>query len=160
MKLVFLIALLLASPAPAAQERTYLASVDGISLGPREYVDEFSIETWGVQVVATCQIPPGWTITAGYSADPTGTIAGEASLGVTFLNRSGLRYLNSLVLLRTDEPVRRHPVRQGIGGVLPATFVGTARIGKYGLTDQTRKQKLDYRNVHLVPASRCPVPRR
>ena len=159
MRVIFVIALLIASPAVATPERTFLGSIEGITLGPKEYVNAFSIETWGVQIVATCQIPPGWTITAGSSADPTGRIAGEASLGVTYLDRTRLRQLEGLVLVRLDEPVHRHSIPQGKGGELPATFVGTAQIGRYGPTDRGRKQRLDYRNVRLLPASRCPVPR-
>lgn len=128
---LILIVLAISSPAWAARERTFIASVEGIRVGPKEYVDSFSIDTWGVEIVATFQIPPGWTVTAGSSADPTGTIAGQSSLGVTFLDRSRLKYLKGLVLLRMDGPVQRHAIRF-VNGELPATFSGKAEIGTYG----------------------------
>jgi hypothetical protein len=153
-----LAALVSAFPVFAAHPQTYLVSVEGIQLGAKEYVDSFSIDTWGVEIVATCKIPPGWTINAGSSADPTGKIAGEASLGVTYLDRNRLKYLRQFVLLRTGEPVRKRAFRRGNVN-LPASFRGTVDIGTYGPSEKTRKQILDFRNLRLSPASRCPLPR-
>ena len=143
----------------AARPRTFLASIADVSLGPNEYVDAFSIDTWGVTILAACRIPPGWTLTAGSGADPSGKIAGEASLGVTFLSRPYLRYLDAIVLLRLDGPVRKQALHLK-DREYPATFEGSADIGTYGLDERTRKQPLTFRNVRLTPAVRCPPPRR
>lgn len=154
---LFLAALTIGSPSLAESQRTFLVSVEGVQVGVKEYVASFSIDTWGVEIVATCQIPPGWTITAGSRADPTGKIAGEASLGVTFLDRTRLKYLKRIALLRTYGPIQKYTVRSPNIG-MPATFAGTAVIGTYGTPEKTRIQKLDFRNLHLTPASRCPLP--
>ena len=60
-----LLTALLAARTPVAYPKTYLASITGIKLGTHEFVDEFSIDTWGVTHRAICHFPPGWFIDAG-----------------------------------------------------------------------------------------------
>lgn len=146
-------ALLLPFPARADQERTFLLSIAGIELAGNEYVDGFAIDTWGVEVLAVCRLPPGWEIRAGKQASPDGVIAGEASHGVTFLNRGRLGELRGLALVRLQAPVVRS--RQGN---MPPTFSGRARIGRYGTDVRGREQVLTAANVGLAPATRCPDP--
>jgi hypothetical protein len=153
------IALIVCTPASASARQTFLISLQGLQLGEKEYIDSFSIDTWGIEVIATCQIPPGWTITAGSSADPTGLIAGEPSLGVTFLDKARLKYLNGIVLIRMNGHITKYTRRLG-GITQPATFIGKADIGTYGPSERTRTQKLDFHNINLIAASRCPAPRR
>lgn len=148
-------ALLATAAAPPAEgPRTYLASIAGIALGPNEFVDQFSIDTWGVEFVAICHLPPGWEIRAGREATPIGAIAGRASHGVTFLNRPRLRELEGLALIRIHGPLQPRPV-----GTRPATFAGRAGIGRYGVDERRREVRLTHANVRLVPAARCPPPR-
>jgi hypothetical protein len=147
-------ALAAAAPAPAAGPRTYLASIEGIAIAANEYVDGFTIDTWGVEIVAVCHLPPGWEIRAGKQASPDGVIAGEASHGVTFLDRPRLGALRRLVLVRLYPPIQRRRT-----GDQPATFAGHARIGRYGVIERRRQVALTWRNLRLTPASRCPPPR-
>jgi hypothetical protein len=148
------LALLPAASAGAEPERTYLASVTGIALGPNEYVDAFAVNTWGVDFIAVCHIPPGWEVRAGRRASPDGVLAGRASHGVTFLGRAHLSQLGGLALIRLPGPVQRTRI-----GDVPATFSGHAEIGTYGTDDDRHRQvRLSYANVRLVPATRCPPP--
>jgi hypothetical protein len=143
--------------APVDHPRDYLASIR-IDLKDDEYVDRFSIDTWGVTFKAVCHIPPGWRIKAGGSAAPDGIIAGEASHGVTFLDRKRIGQLRGLVLLTLYGPVQRDEVKDG-DGVVPATFAGQADVGRYGGDDgEGRQAPLGAANILLVPASRCPAP--
>ena len=105
-----------------------------------------------------CSVPPGWTMTAGSSASPDGKIAGEASQGVTFLDRSRLGRLESLVLVSMFGEVQREDVGKfGSDNYLPATFKGKATVGTYGLDeDRSREIALTWENVRLVPAANCP----
>lgn len=133
-------------------ERTYLASIEGVALAEGEFLDRFAIDTWGVDMVAICRIPPGWEMRAGRMASPDGVIAGAASHGVTFLGASELGALRHLVLVRLREPAREAE------GNLPATFAGQARIGRYGVDETRREAVLGIGNVRLEPATACSDP--
>lgn len=145
-------------PEPQGERRTYLASVVGIALGPHEYVDGFRIDTWDVDFLAVCRLPPGWRIRAGRMASPDGVLAGEASHGVTFLDRMRLSELDDLALVRVLDPVQPEEIRSA-GGIQPATFSGRATIGTYGDGEPRREQRLGAANIRLLPAARCPDPR-
>ena len=151
---------LLSSVSVQDRPRTYLASIVGLKLSENEYVDGFAIATWGVTLKAVCHFPPGWSIGAGSSADPSGEIKGEGSLGVTYLNQKDMSELTGLVLITLYSPVQNRDLgREGGPVFVPATFKGHASVGTYGEDGKTRKIRLDYQNMRLVPADRCPRPR-
>lgn len=154
-----LLALAAAAAAPVDHPRTYLASIVGLNLGPQEYVDGFAIETWGVTYKAVCHIPPGWRLTAGSSASPNGDIKGEASHGVTFLDRKALpQQLQGLVLLTLYDRVQRADIGDpDHGSGEPATFKGSATVGTYGGDGPARTIRIAFANVRLTPAKRCPA---
>ncbi len=155
-----LLTALLAAKTPVTYPKTYLASITGIKLGPNEFVDEFSIDTWGVRHRAVCHFPPGWFINAGSSANPTGEIKGQATMGVTYLDRKRLSELNGLALITLDGPIQQKDAGHDGGPVfVPATFKGYVSIGHYGTDETKRKVRLTNRNIKLIPASRCPAPR-
>ena len=154
---LILAAALAAHSPPVDHPKTYLASITGIRLAKNEYVDGFKIDTWGVIERAVCHFPPGWDIDAGSSADPTGQIKGEGSLGVTYLDPTRLSELNELVLITLVGPVQARDIgHDGTAVFIPATFKGHVSIGTYGVDGKTRKARLTSRNIKLVPASRCP----
>lgn len=144
-----------AAPARVANAGgIYLASLTGIQLGPHDFVDAFHIETWGVDFLAVCHLPPGWWIRAGKSAAPDGDLDGEGSHGVTWLNRPRLRELEGLALIQLDGPVQRDQ-----RGSIPPTFRGHVQLGRYGTDERSRRMRLTAANIRLVPAARCPPPR-
>lgn len=143
-------ALVLAADATPPRGNSYLVSVTGISLARDEYVDGFAIDTWGVDVLAVCHIPPGWEMRAGREATPVGIIAGEASHGVTFLNRPRLGELEGLVLVRLSGSLDRRNERQA--------FSGRAQVGRYGVEPGGREVPLAAANLILSPARTCPAP--
>ena len=144
-------------PDVPGEPRTYLLSVTGIALNPQEHVDGFRVETWDVDFLAVCHLPPGWQIRAGRMATPDGVLAGEASHGVTFLDRMRLSELDDLALVRILDPVQPEEIRSA-GGIQPATFSGRATIGTYGDGEPHREQRLGAANIRLLPAARCPDP--
>jgi hypothetical protein len=136
----------LLAPNPAAALQ--LLSIRGIELKDNEYVAAFHIETWGVRVRAVCHLPAGWSITVGGAVDPSGTLTGNASAGVAFLERSDLGALDRLFLV--DDPDTEFPQH----------LDGTISIGTYG------SHELDWRE-HPLPQSSyvmepgqagCPAP--
>ena len=140
---------------PADEPRVFLASVSSLPIGKAEYVSGFSIDTWGVDFLAVCHIPAGWHITAGSNASPDGTLAGDGSVGASFLDRSRLKELSGLALVKLYGPVQRSEIKSATG-VVPATFSGGATVGTYG-EDGERKVTITHANVWLTPASRCPA---
>ncbi len=152
---VVLLVLLGLSSMPAAAAERALLSIRGIVLPDNGYVGYFDVKTWGVKVISVCHLPPGWTMTAGKSADPSGVLSGQASLGVTFLNLTDLHELDGLFLIETDSYREKDQPNQ-FGGNLPASFNGVVGIGTYGQHD------LDVHDVPLTasnfvhePAERC-----
>ncbi|WGM38860.1 hypothetical protein [Caulobacter sp. NIBR1757] len=147
------------SPAPAekvqkpaaatSKPTTYLASIV-IPLGPGERVSAFNFDTWGVDVVAVCRIPPGWWIKGGRSATAQGVIAGEGSHGVTWIG--DMTSLENLMLVSLYGPVRETERKNG-PTTWPATFKGLAALET---PDTQREVALGHANVRLVPADACP----
>ena len=147
------------TPAPAASSalvdhpKSYLVSILNIPLMADDRITGFSIKTWGVTFKTVCHIPPGWTISAGGSATPEGQLAGDASLGVTWLESGSSPEFKKMVLVDLYSPVQRRDVRVQ-GGTRPATFKGYAHLWN---NDVERKVRLTWSNVELTPASRCPA---
>jgi hypothetical protein len=155
MNVLFALVLSATALAPVDHPKTYLASITDIPLKPGERIEGFSISTWGVTFTTVCQIPPGWTIKAGGSATPEGVLEGEASLGTTWLSEASPKPLHNFVLVTLYQPVQRRDVGKEGGPVyIPATFKGHALLSG---DDAERKVRLNYANVRLTPANRCPV---
>ena len=137
--------------APAEPSRTYLASIEGLALGPGDAVERVELETWGVTFEAVCRIPPGWRVEAGGNATPEGALRARGTHGSTWIGPDRLDEFDNLVLLTVHGPVRPAP-EPVEGGVLPATFKGSALV--YG--PRGGPVALTRANVRLVPAKRCP----
>jgi hypothetical protein len=131
-----------------------LLSITGIELPEGSYVAGFNVDTWGVEVLAVCRFPFGWTLTAGKSADPSGTLKGEASLGVTLLNRRSISELRNLFLVDIDG--YQAETRFEGNTEYPATFIGTITVGKYGDDSDPRAFPLSSTNFVRTAATRCP----
>ena len=145
--------LAISSAAIAEQPGTYLVSIAGASAGDNELVEQFTIETWGVEILAICHIPPGWRMRAGTSAAPDGIIQGEATHGVTRLDRKGFFRLRDLALVRISGPVQGGTRRLGSGSEI-ATFLGHVAIADS--RGRHRQVRLTMDNIQLTPETRCP----
>jgi hypothetical protein len=145
-----------APPAAAAEQATtYLVSIADARIAEGELLEQFTIETWAVDILAICSIPRGWLIRAGQTAAPDGIIEGEATHGVTRLGSERWSDLENLALVRMWGPVRGGSRRTGPGEDI-ASFFGHADV-----TDtqgRLRQIPLTLDNLRLTPASRCPDP--
>jgi hypothetical protein len=148
-------ATLVGQPAHAV-ERTYLLSLKAMPVRANEYLDQFTLETWGVDFLAVCHIPAGWDITAGRYGDPGGHLKGVGNIGVAYLDPSHLSNLKAIALVRLDAVQRRAIRYPNHAGGVPATFGGSGEIGRYGNAEHYRHVRLTYRNVRLAPATQCP----
>jgi hypothetical protein len=152
MKVLAALALLAVNAAPVDHPRSYLLSVGRLPLKDDESIEEFSIQTWGVEFNAVCRIPGGWRIKAGKSATPDGELDGIGSQGATWFNHRNPKELQRFVLVTLYSPVQREDIGSPGNGV-PATFKGTATIST---DDGDLKRALTYKNITLTPANRCP----
>src|SRR5262249_49605429 len=75
--ILIIAALVLATMRPVIADAGELLSVHGIALPENGFLFAFHIDTWGVRVLAVCHFPPGWTLSAGKSLDPSGILSGE-----------------------------------------------------------------------------------
>lgn len=147
--IVLLASLPLSASSSVDHPRTFLASLVGVPLKSGESFKAFSIATWGVTFKSVCKFPSGWRIKAGRSASPNGTLEGEGSQGVTWLNQRSPSDLKQFVLIELFNDVQKADISNGAD----ATFKGQATIWT---DDGERIAPLTYENVELTPASRCP----
>ena len=141
---------------PVRAAATGLLSLSGMPLSEGEYVSAFELQTWTVTVLAVCRLPVGWTVTAGNGGDPGGVLSGSANIGAAFVPWSQPAALASMFLVRVGQ-YRAKAVDDANGGRIPATFAGTATIGRYG-QDGERHITLSARNVRHRAAAQCPAP--
>jgi hypothetical protein len=134
---------------------TELLSIQGLSIEANELITEFQIETWGVQILAVCHIPPSWRVTAGNFVNPEGILSGEAGTVQASLRQSDLDELNSLVLVRLDQ-YQADPRGDPGGEYHPATFAGSIRMQTVGLNPAEREVQLVPANFVRQSAARCP----
>jgi hypothetical protein len=124
---------------PAAPT-AFLLSIQGIALGPDDYVDAFSLRLSGAKVAKVCKTPTGWSVNRS-----GGGLEGQASVGAAFLDRDHIGDLRGLALVEVP------------GGDASTVGVsGTAQVGVYGDMGQARQIKLSPARVALVPAQACP----
>lgn len=141
-----LAATVVAVPAGATQ----LLSLQDFPVGPNEYVEAFSIDTFGVLPRAVCHIPYGWIVTAGVDGTPVGSLSGQAGHGANALNTAGLEQLKQLFLI--DDLNRIETARPEH----PATFAGRILIGTYAVDAEPVWRRLKAMAYALSPAPRCP----
>ena len=154
----FLAALTLAGmPSAALAERNaiYLVSLADVPIRSDELVEQFTIETWGLDILAICSIPGGWQIRAGRTAAPDGLIEGEATHGVTRLDRDRLFELRNLALVRMWGTVQGGTRRLGPGEEIASFFGHAALTNSRGAS---RQLQLTLKNIRLERATGCPDP--
>ena len=127
-----------------------LLSIRGLKLGRHDLIERCKVQTWGLDIVATCHIPPSWRITAGDFTDSEGVISGEGGNGVSWLDRKHLNELDDLVL------VRAYGYQPRDQGDIPASFAGWVHVEDN--SNKGRRIRLTPENFAVRAAGRCPVP--
>lgn len=134
-----------------------LLTVDGLSLARDQHLTAFKIDTWGVSLLAVCQIPPSGEMKAQKYMDPAGLLSGRSDL-----HGPPLKELHEMFLV---DVYNYQPLPKGDpkGEFRPASFSGWVEIAKEGsdnLPDTThgRRRTLHASNFHLSPAAHCPIP--
>src|SRR6185437_14168037 len=75
-----ILALLVGAQSASAEIRRVLLSVEGLKIGAAESIRAFRIETWGVQPLAVCQMPPSWELKSEKFEDPEGYLSGRSDV--------------------------------------------------------------------------------
>ncbi len=138
----------------SAETRRVLLSVDGLHLRPMESIRAFHIETWGVEFLAVCHVPPSWEITSEKFEDPAGYFDGRSDTHSEPLKSMSAMYLIDVYdyqpLPKGDPKKEYHP----------ASLAGWVVVGRIQPFDggTRHKRTLNAANFRLQDATRCPKP--
>ncbi len=144
--------ILAASPA-SAEVRRALVSVENLKLPADETIRAFHIETWGVEFVAVCHMPPSWELKSEKFEDPEGSLGGKADAHGEPLKRLTDFYL---VDVYDYQPL---PKGDPKGEYHPPSFTGWVEVGTAEPFDGAarRKRALTANNFRLRASQNCPV---
>jgi hypothetical protein len=136
-----------------AEVRRVLLTVEGLDLSPAESIRAFHIETWGVEFLAVCHVPPSWELTSEKFEDPAGYFDGRSDPHGEPLRQMSDMYL---VDVYDYQPLPRGDPK---GEYHPATFAGWVKVGRVQAFDGgvSHKHALKAGNFRLTDAARCPV---
>ncbi len=149
--LAICVALAQAGPA-AAEIRRVLLSVDGLNLPAMESIRAFHLDTWGVEFLAVCRVPPSWELKSEKFEDPAGYFEGRSEAHGEPFRRMSDMYL---VDVYDYQPLPKGDPR---GEYHPASFAGWVTVGlaqQFG-GGARHKRVLKASNFRLRDASHCP----
>jgi hypothetical protein len=147
---LFLLALLIGTKSTIGQVQRALLTVDGLTIPAGGALASFQIDTWGVDVLAVCNVPPLWEIKEEKFLDPAGLLSGRSDPYHRTLTKLDQMYL---VDVYGYQPL---PKGNPKGEYHPATFAGWFEVFD-GNGDVIKKRRV-FRagNFHLTPAAHCP----
>lgn len=129
--------------APRVTELVSLAWTPGNS---NQNLQAFDLEVSGLDVLAVCHVPPGWTINATGAGAGLTELKGQATVGAAFISLDDLQDVAGLFLVRArpGEPV-------GVSGTLTT--------GTYGGDEGQAEIKASPALLRREAADRCPPPK-
>lgn len=131
------------SQAPSATELVSLAWTPRSS---NQNLQAFDLQISGLDVLAVCHVPPGWTINATGAGSGLTELKGQATVGAAFISLDDLQDVAGLFLVRArpGEPV-------GVSGDLTT--------GTYGGDEGQTEIKASPALLRREAADRCPPPK-
>lgn len=143
--------LICAEPS-SAEIRRALLSVDGVHLKGAEGIVAFEINTWGVEFLAVCRMPPSWALKSEKYANPEGQLSGKR-------DAQGLAY-RSLANFYLVDVYNYEPEAKGNpkSDFHPASFSSWVELGRneqFG-SARGRRVPLKPQNFKLQNARGCP----
>jgi len=130
-------------PTSTATELVSLAWAPGSS---NQNLQAFELEVSGLDVLAVCHVPPGWTINATGAGSGVTELKGQATVGAAFISLDDLQDVAGLFLVRA---------RPGE----PLGVSGDITTGTYGGDEGQTQIKATPALLRREPADRCPPPR-
>lgn len=144
------IAILLTVQTALGQAQRALLSVDNLRIPPGGALASFHIDTWGVEPLAVCHVPPLWELKEEKFMDPEGLLSGRSDIYHRTLNKLDKLFL---VDVYSYQPLPRGNPK---GEYHPASFAGWYTVFD-GNGDIVKKRRAFHApNFHLTPAPRCP----
>jgi hypothetical protein len=132
------------SPSQSAVQPTELVSLAWRPSNANQNLQAFDLEVSGLDVLAVCHVPPGWTINATGAGEGVTALKGQATVGAAFVSLDDMQDIAGLFLVRarTGEPL---------------AVKGEITTGIYG-GDQTVVQASPAL-LRREAADRCPPPK-
>lgn len=148
--IAFLLMLLVGGKPGFGQAQRALLTVDGLSIPAEGALAAFRIDTWGVEFLAVCKVPPLWEIKEEKFLDSAGLLSGRSDPYHRTLTKLDQMFL---VDVYSYQPLPRGNPK---GEYHPASFAGWFEVfdGNGDVIKKRRVFRAD--NFHLTPASRCP----
>lgn len=133
-----------AAPPQAAIPPTELVSLAWRPANSNQNLQAFDLEVSGLDVLAVCHVPPGWTINATGAGEGVTELKGQATVGAAYVSLGDMQDIAGLFLVRVrpNEPLA---VR---GGITTGTYDG----------DQTEVRATPAL-LRRDAADRCPPPK-
>lgn len=132
-----------APPQPAAQPAE-LVSLAWRPSNANQNLQAFDLEVFGLDVLAVCHVPPGWTINATGAGEGVTELKGQATVGAAFISLDDTQDIAGLFLVRA-RPNEAFAVK---GQITTGTYDG----------DQTELQATPA-SLRREVADRCPPPK-
>jgi hypothetical protein len=119
-----------------------------------ESIRAFHIETWGVEFLAVCHVPPSWELKAEKFEDSEGYFDGRSEAHGEPLQKMAGMYLVDVYDYQSQ------PKGGPKSDYHPASFAGWVVVGRVQPFDggTRHKRTLKAANFRLRDAARCPVP--
>ncbi len=132
-----------AAPQPAAPP-TELVSLAWRPANANQNLQAFDLEVSGLDVLAVCHVPPGWTINATGAGEGVTELKGQATVGAAYVSLDDMQDISGLFLVRA---------RAGE----PLAVKGEITTGTYG-GDQAEIRATPAL-LRREAADRCPPPK-
>lgn len=135
-----------AAPTRSASSPTELVSLAWTPGGANQNLQAFDLNVSGLDVLAVCHVPPGWTINATGAGAGVTELKGQATVGAAFISLDDPQDLAGLFLVRA---------RPGESLVVS----GALTTGVYGGDEGQTMIKASPSSLRREVADRCPPPR-
>ena len=133
-----------AAPSQPAAQSTELVSLAWRPANANQNLQAFDLEVSGLDVLAVCHVPPGWTINATGAGEGVTQLKGQATVGAAYVSLDDMQDIAGLFL-----------VRARVGETLAVK--GDITTGTYG-GDQA-EIKATPALLRREAADRCPPPK-
>jgi hypothetical protein len=140
--------LLVGATQPQVGVRRVLLSVEGVSIPARSAIFRYRIDTFGVEFLAVCSLPPSWEIQSEKFENPEGYLSGRADIHGVPLGALKEMYLVDVYSYRAVAS-KDHP----------ASFSGWVDVGTRERFGDWHGKRVPLRasNFRFKDAQRCPL---
>ena len=95
------------SASPVHAQTRGRLTLHGVPVPDGQFLTEFHVDTWGVDILAVCHVPADWKISVQEYEDSQGLLSGTTTHFHGALDRAGERALTSVFLVDVMEDRRR-----------------------------------------------------